>query len=290
MSDKVVELRKTAEEALAPPAVAQPRPSRKRLRLVLLVVIPLIALAAGSYFYLMSGRYISTDNAYIGAQKVLITPDISGKIAKVTVTEGQRVSAGDALIEIDPEPFRIAVAMAQARLDSVKIDFDNLKANLASTTRRMTLARETIDLKQRDFDRKNTLLTNRTGSQVDVDNSQTAVVAAKTQLEMLQQQEQAFRNQLLGNPDLPIEKYPPHAQAAAALDQAKRDLDHTVLRAPIAGMATQVASIQLGRYVTAGTPVFSLIDDTRPWVDANPKETDITHLRIGFFLLCLREC
>ena len=281
MSDKVVELRKTAEEAAAPPAVAQPRLSRKRLRLILLVMFPLIAVAGGLYFYLMSGRYISTDNAYIGAQKVLITPDISGKIARVTVTEGQRVSAGDALVEIDPEPFRITVAMTQARLDSVKIDFDNLKANLASTARRITFARETIDLKQRDFDRKNTLLTNRTGSQVDVDNAQTAVVAAKTQLEMLQQQEQAFRNQLLGDANLPIEKYPPYAQAAAALDQARRDLDHTVLRAPIAGMATQVSSIQMGRYVTAGTPVFSLIDDTKPWIDANPKETDITHLRIG---------
>jgi membrane fusion protein (multidrug efflux system) len=281
MSEKVVELRKTAEEAAASPAVAPPRSSRKRLRLILLLVIPLIALAGGLYFYLMSGRYISTDNAYIGAQKVLITPDISGKIAKVTVAEGQRVNAGDALIEIDPEPFRITVAMTQARLDGVKIDFDNLKANLASTTRRITLARETIDLKQRDFDRKNTLLTNRAGSQVDVDNSQTAVVAAKTQLEMLEQQEQSFRNQLLGDANLPIGKYPPYAQAAAALDQAKRDLDHTVLRAPIAGMATQVSSIQMGRYVTAGTPVFSLIDDTKPWIDANPKETDITHLRIG---------
>jgi membrane fusion protein (multidrug efflux system) len=281
MSDKVVELRKTAEEAAAPSAVTQPRPSRKRLRLVLLVVIPLIALAAGSYFYLTSGRYISTDNAYIGAQKVLITPDISGKIAKVTVTEGQRVSAGDALIEIDSEPFRITVAMTQARLDSVKTDFANLKANLASTTRRITLARETVDLKQRDFDRKNTLLTNRAGSQVDVDNSQTAVVAAKTQLETLEQQEQSFRNQLLGDTNLPIEKYPPYAQTAAMLEQAKRDLDHTVLRAPIAGMATQVSSIQMGRYVAAGTPVFSLIDDTQPWIDANPKETDITHLRIG---------
>jgi membrane fusion protein (multidrug efflux system) len=281
MSDKVVELRKAAEEASAPAVAAQPRLSRKRLRLILLVVIPLIAVAGGLYFYLMSGRYISTDNAYIGAQKVLITPDISGKIAKVTVTEGQRVRAGDALVEIDPEPFRITVAMTQARLDSVKIDFDNLKANLASTTRRIALARETIDLKQRDFDRKNTLLTNRTGSQVDVDNAQTAVVAAKTQLEMLEQQEQGFRNQLLGDAKLPIEKYPPFAQAAATLDQAKRDLDHTVLRAPIAGMATQVSSIQMGRYVTAGTPVFSLIDDTKPWIDANPKETDITHLHIG---------
>jgi membrane fusion protein (multidrug efflux system) len=98
---------------------------------------------------------------------------------------------------------------------------------------------------------------------------------------MLEQQEQAFRNQLLGDTNLPIEKYPPYAQTAAMLEQAKRDLDHTVLRAPIAGMATQVSSIQMGRYVAAGTPVFSLIDDTQPWIDANPKETDITHLRIG---------
>ena len=145
----------------------------------------------------------------------------------------------------------------------------------------MTLARETVDLKQRDVDRKSTLLANRTGSQVDIDNALNAVVTAKTQLEMLEQQQEAIRNQLLGEPDLAIEKYPPYAQAAAALDQAKRDLDHTVLRAPIAGIATQVASIQLGRYVTAGTPVFSLIDDAKPWVDANPKETDITHLKIG---------
>src|SRR6185295_11899514 len=109
-------------------------------------------------------------------------------------------------------------------------------------------------------------LANRTGSQVDMDNALNAVVAAKTQLEMLEQQTDAIKNQLLGDENLPIEKYPPYAQASAALDQAKRDLDHTVLRAPIAGIATQVTSIQLGRYVTAGTPVFSLIDDTKPWV------------------------
>jgi membrane fusion protein (multidrug efflux system) len=251
------------------------------MRLVLLVVIPLIALAGGAYFYLTSGRYISTDNAYVGAQKVLITPDISGKIAKVTVTEGQRVNAGDALLEIDAEPFRISVTQAEARLASVRTEFLNLKTNLASVARRIVFARETVDLKQRDVERKNTLLSNKSGSQMDMDNSLNAVVTAKTQLEMLEQQEQGILNQLLGDKDLPIEKYPPYAQASAALDQAKRDVDHTVLRAPIAGMATQVASIQMGRYVTAGTPVFSLIDDMRPWVDANPKETDITHLRIG---------
>ena len=282
MAEKnVVELRKTQDEVAVPAAEAKPVRSRARLRLVLLVVLPLIALTVGAYFYLTSGRYISTDNAYVGAQKVLITPDISGKIAKVTVTEGQRVNAGDPLIEIDPEPFRISVTQAEARLAGVRTEFANLKTNLTSLGRRIALARETADLKQRDVERKNTLLTNRSGSQVDMDNALNAVVTAKTQLEMLEQQQEAIRNQLLGDENLAIEKYPPYAQAAAALDQAKRDLDHTVLRAPIAGMATQVANIQMGRYVSAGTPVFSLIDDARPWVDANPKETDITHLRIG---------
>src|ERR1043165_4118533 len=281
MADKVVELRKTQEEAVPPPALVRPRASNGRLRLVLLVVIPLIAMVTGGYFYLASGRYISTDNAYIGAQKVLITPDISGKIARIDVTEGQRVNAGDALIEIDPEPFRIAVTQAEARLASVRTEYANLKTNLNSLQRRIALARETADLKQRDLDRKNTLVANRTGSQADLDNSMNGLVIAKTRLEQLEMQQESIRNQLLGDPNLPIEKYPPYAQAQAALDQAKRDLDHTMLRAPIAGMATQVASIQLGRYLPAGTPVFSLIDDTKPWIDANPKETDITHLKVG---------
>ena len=137
MADKVVELRKTQEEQAAPAAVAPaPKRSRARLRMVLLVIIPLIALVGGGYLYLASGRYISTDNAYVGAQKVLITPDISGKIAKVTVTEGQRVNAGDGLIEIDPEPFRIAVTQAEARLAGIRTDFANLKTNYASTGRR----------------------------------------------------------------------------------------------------------------------------------------------------------
>ena len=174
------------------------------------------------------------------------------------------------------------VTQAEARLAAVRTDFANLKTNLASTQSASRSARETVDLKQRDVERKNTLLANRTGSQMDMDNALTAVVAAKTQLETLEQQQQGIRNQLLGDHG-PADREIPRltAQASAALDQAKRDLDHTVLRAPIAGIATQVSSIQLGRYVTAGTPVFSLIDDANPWIDANPKETDITHLRVG---------
>ena len=73
-------------------------------------------------FYLNGGRYVTTDNAYVGAQKVLITPDISGKIDKVVVQEGQHVNAGDVLFEIDPVPFRLAVQQAKAKLEQAKTD------------------------------------------------------------------------------------------------------------------------------------------------------------------------
>ena len=98
---------------------------------------------------------------------------------------------------------------------------------------------------------------------------------------MLQQKIATAKAQLLGNPDLPLEEFPAYAQAKAALDQAQRNLDHTMVRAPMAGTATQVEQIQLGRFVTAGTPVFSIIDTSNPWVDANPKETDFTYVAVG---------
>jgi membrane fusion protein, multidrug efflux system len=276
---------KLAPSAPAPAAVetkpAPVRTGRSRLRFILLVVIPLIALVAGLGVYLAGGRYISTDNAYIGAQKVLITPDISGKISRIVVKEGQRVAPGDTLFEIDPVPFRIAETQAEARVAGVRTDFANLKSNLQALERQIALARETVALKQKDVDRKSALLSSKAVSQSDVDATVAIVVAAKNQLEQLVQQADVIRNQLLGDAKLPVEKYPPFMQAQAALDQAQRDLDHTVVKAPITGAATQVDAIQLGRYVTAGTPVFSVVDDGHPWVDANPKETDITLLRIG---------
>jgi membrane fusion protein (multidrug efflux system) len=86
---------------------------------------------------------------------------------------------------------------------------------------------------------------------------------------------------LLGRPDLPVDEFPPYAQSKAALDQAERNLDHTVMRAPMDGVATQVDQIQLGRFLPAGTPVFPIIDTSKPWVDANLKESDFTHVAAG---------
>jgi membrane fusion protein (multidrug efflux system) len=255
--------------------------SRKRVRMILLVAVPLIALGIGAFMYLGSGRYISTDNAYVGARKVLITPDISGKIGRVIVREGQHVKAGDELFEIDPVPFRLAVAQANAKLATVRSEFTNLKSDYRIYGELADVAQQNTELKKSNVERKKALLASHAGSEVDYETAISAQLTAQLQTQLaVQRKDQSF-NQLLGDPDLPIEKFPAYMQASAALEQAQRDLDHTLLRAPIDGMATQVDSIQLGRFVMAGTPVFSVIDDSAPWVDANPKETDITNLQIG---------
>ena len=281
MADTVLKFQPDAQRA---PAPARRRTSllerlRRHRRFILLVIVPLIALVVGVTFYLSGGRYISTDNAYVGAQKVLITPDISGKVSRVLVREGEHVAAGDALFEIDPVPFRLALQGAQSKIDAVRTQFANLKSNYTSLKQLVEFGQQAVALKQRDVDRKSALVESRTGSQVDLDTAKTALLTAELQLELGRQQLSSTLNQLLGNADLAIEDFPPYQEAKAALDQAQRNLDHTVLTAPIAGTATQVDNIQLGRFVTAGTPVFSVIDDAAPWVDANPKETDITWLR-----------
>jgi len=270
------------------PAAAGPAEARsfvgtlkRRRRFLLLVVLPLIAALAGLGVYVAGGRYITTDNAYIGAQKVLITPDISGKVAEIMVREGERVHAGDALFALDRTPFALALEQARSKLASARTDFNNLKTNIKSLDELAALAQKNVELKQRDVERKSRLLTSQAGSQADVDTAAAALVTAQLQAQFTRQQRDNALNQLLGDPDLPLERFPAYMQAKAAFDQAERDLDHTVLKAPIDGVATQVDNIQLGRFVTAGSPVLSVIDDAQPWVDANPKETDITYLRPG---------
>ena len=254
---------------------------RKRLRMILLVLAPALAALIGIALYLSGGRMISTDNAYVGAQKVLITPDISGKVIHVAVREGQHVKPGDELLTLDGEPYRLALEQAKAKLESVRTDFNKLKSNFTSLSTLAQLAQKNVELKQRDVERKSKLVSTQAGSQADLDTAGGALVTAQLQAQYTAQQRDDTLNQLLNDSKLPIEKLPAYAQAKAALDQAQRDLDHTVLRAPISGTATQVDNIQLGRFVAAGGPILSVVDDEAPWVDANPKETDITYLRLG---------
>src|ERR1019366_8891452 len=204
MSEKPLKIVPAPEAKTAPVADAPSskksrrfaRLGRKQLRMILLVVLPAIALLAGIGFYLSGGRYISTDNAYVGAQKVLITPDISDKIIHVAVHEGQHVNPGDELFTLDPVPYRLALDTAQAKLAAARSDYDKLKTNLASLSTMSDLSKKNVDLKQRDVDRKTKLVSTQAGSQTDLDTAIGALVTAQLISQFTVQQRDTTLNQL----------------------------------------------------------------------------------------------
>ncbi|MGD0723817.1 MAG: HlyD family secretion protein [Roseiarcus sp.] len=252
--------------APAPPASGGGR-RRAPLRFLLLVLAPLAALALGLVWWLAGGRYVTTDNAYVGAEKVLITPQAAGVVAHVDVIEGQRVEIGDRLFEIDPAPYRIALALARGRLEGAKSEYQSLQVSYKADEDQIRMGEEAVKVRQADFDRKTALLAQRAGTAVDADTSAAALIQARELLAFVQQQQMTARIN--------------YAQARAQVDDAERNLANTTILAPIAGVATEVTQIQLGRFVAIGAPVFAIVADRGLWIDVNPKESDLTYVRTG---------
>ncbi len=271
----------------AAPAAPAPTPmvvKRKRsgpTRFVLLVVVPLIALALGFGWWLNGGRYVTTDNSYVGSQKVLITPQVTGPVVAVHVIEGQKVKTGDPLFDIDPEPYRIALALAKGRLDAAKVAFANLKSSYVSNEDQIKMGEDAVKVRQADFDRKNELSAHGSGTTADRDTSMAALIQAKQILEFVRNQQATTMVKLGGSLDASIDAFPDYIQAKAGVEDAGRNLRNTKILAPIDGVATQVTQIELGRVAPAGQPVFAVVAEKGLWVDANPKESDMTYVREG---------
>ena len=272
------------DPATRPAAAAAPIVRKKRnsgRRFVLLVVLPLAALGGGFGWWLTGGRYVETDNAYVGANKALITPYVTGPIIAIHVKEGQHVKAGDPLFDIDPAPYKSALALARGRLAAAKVEFSNLRESFVSNVDQIKMGEEAVKLRQADFDRKKALVETHAGTLVNEDTSQAALVQAKQILEFVRLQQETVKVKLGGGPNSSIETFPDYMQAKAAVDDAERNLGYTYVKAPIDGVATQVNNIELGRVAPAGQAVFAVVADKGLWVDANPKESDLTYVTRG---------
>jgi membrane fusion protein, multidrug efflux system len=267
-----------------PPAAQTPIVVKKKRgtgRFIMLVVIPLAALALGFSWWLSSGRYVSTDNAYVGANKSLIAPQVTGAIAAVHVIEGQKVKVGDPLFDIDSKPYDIALALAKGKLEAAKVEFANLGSAYSSNVDQIKMGEDAVKVRQADFDRKNDLAISRSGTAADRDTSMANLIQAKQILEFVKWQQATVKVKLSGGPNTTIDQFPDYMQAQAAVDDAERNLRNTKVLAPIDGVATQVPEIELGRVSAAGQPIFAVVANTDLWVDANPKESDLTYVRVG---------
>ena len=266
------------EEALTAPA---PRNRAGLSRFMLLVVLPAVAVVLGTMWWLSGGRYISTDNAYVGADKSLITPQVTGPIVAVHVREGQRVEAGAPLFDLDSAPYQTALTLAQGRVAAAKVEFVNLQASFASNEDQIRMGEEAVQLRQKDYDRKSNLQRTGAGTAADVDTSRASLLMYQQILAFTRYMQQTTTVKLGGGPEATIDAFPDYIQAKAGFDDAERNLARTHIVAPISGVATQVDQIELGRVAPAGQAVFAIVEDRGLWVDANPKESDLTYVHAG---------
>jgi membrane fusion protein (multidrug efflux system) len=265
-----------------PSALAErPRSShRSWLRWALFLLLP-IALIAGGYWYVTGGQVMSTDDAYVEADKVGVSTDVSGIVKEIDVTENQHVETGWVLYRLDDLPFRLALERAEAQVGMIADALNALKANYRDMQAQIQQAQHDVDYYDREFRRQQILLNGGAASQVAFDTARRNLVNSQQKLASLNQQLAAIAANLNGDPDGAIEKHPRYLDAVAQRDEAQRQLDHTVVKAPFTGVVTNVYAIARGKYLAASTTAFYLVASDHVWVDANPKETELTYVRPG---------
>lgn len=251
------------------------------LRRVLLVLGPLAFVIVGIYLYLSGGRYVSTDNAYLRADKLSITTDVPGFVAEVAVKDDQRVEKGQLLLRLEDEPFRIALAGAQAQLGMVRNEIASLQATYRQNLAQVEQARVDLTYFETEFARQKGLITKQATTQTIFEQSQRDLRTARERVAVLQREAEATLAQLGGMADDPIENNPRYRHALAEVEKAERDLRHTVVKASMSGIVTNVDHVQLGSYLAAAQPAFDLVATDHVWVEANPKETDLTYMKVG---------
>jgi membrane fusion protein, multidrug efflux system len=235
-------------------------------RLLLMVALPIVLIIAGLWYWVHSSRYQDTDNAYVVADQVNVAPQVAGRVLTVPVAQNQVVSEGQVLLTIDPQPFQIALDQANAKLDTVRNDIQAQQASLKGAEAHAAYLRRQVD---RD--------TNLVKQDVVAANK---LDDMKTQLTVAEQQIAQIRASLNGNPALPYTQQATYKQALAARDDAALQLSYATLKAPAAGVVTEV-DIKPGDIVALGHPVFALVMSGKRWVEANFKETQLTRVHVG---------
>jgi membrane fusion protein (multidrug efflux system) len=253
---------------------------RRLLRWSLFALLPLVLLA-GAVWYVRGGAVMSTDDAYVNADKVGISTDVSGTVQEVNVSENQRVEAGQVLYRLDPRQFQIALDNAKANLAQVELTIEAMKQDYRRMQSDIAAAQAQVDLDQVNYNRYAALVKTDAVSQANYDQARYTLQADQNKLASLKGQAEVQLAKLAGNADIAVTDHPQYRQAKAQVDEAQRELDHTVVKAPFAGIVTNVPSIAPGKYLQASMTAFYLVATDHVWVDANPKETELTYVRPG---------
>lgn len=260
--------------------VDAPPPRRRNLRTPLLLAAPVVAILLGLYFYLSGGRLQTTDNGYLQSGLTAVSANVSGPVVAIAVRNNDRVKAGDILFRIDPAPYQAAVDEAAAALADARAQVGSLRANYRQGEATLQTGRDKLAYAQREAARQKALLAEGISSQNQYDQAVLAAQTARQEIATSIQQNAGVAATLAGSVTTPTEDQPAVKRARAALERAQLNLQYTTVRAAQAGIVTKVNQLQVGSYVSAAKPVFTLAG-TRIWVEANFKEDQLNHMRVG---------
>lgn len=248
-------------------------------RFIFLVILPAVVLSIAGLIYLLSGRYVETENAYVKADKVPISAQVSGTILETLVRENQTVAKNQVLFRLDPAPFKVSLAKAESKLAQVRIDLLALKAGYREKQAEMNLAKTKYNFSLRNQQRQTNLAAKHFVSVSNLDEAKEGAEIAAQQVITVQEDLKRLAHSLSGSVATPIEQHPTYLMAKAELDQAKLDLAHTEIKAPSAG--TINSPPKPGQYISAGTITMTLVANEHPWVEANFTEKELTNIRPG---------
>jgi membrane fusion protein (multidrug efflux system) len=270
-----------APRQISTPTRRRTQARRRQLRYILFALGALVLVIGGLWWWLSGGRYVTTDDAYVETDVLDVSTDVGGLVEQVMVHEGERVAPNQVLFQLDGEKFRLAVDQARANLEQVALQIASLQADYAASEAQVNAQQAKVSNDQLSFNRVAALVPHGAATQQEYDNTRFALAGDEAALKNAQAQGAAALARLGGNPTMPVEQMPQYKQAAAQLGEAQRQLDHSVVRAPYAGMVTRVSKLQPGQFVAPGTAAFGLVATDHVWVTGQPKETSLTFARTG---------
>ncbi|MBB5208728.1 HlyD family secretion protein [Chiayiivirga flava] len=264
---------------VASPAVA-PAARPRRTRLLLWLAGPLVVAGVFAWNWVAGADAVSTDNAYVKADRVMIAPQVAGRVTQVLVAQNQRVEQGDLLFQLDTAPLHIALEQAQAQLAHVSDSSGANRAAMREADAALRAASETERWARQEFERQQELRGRGLVAQKALDDAAHALAGAKAERERAAAAVEKSRLTLGGKPGDSIESLPDYRAAKAAVEQAELDLAHAQVRAPVAGIVGS-HDLQPGEYLNVGQAAFPLVAAAPVWIEANFKETDLERMRVG---------